>query len=92
MSLVVVVLGAAMIVYTMRGGVAAVIWTDVVQLFVYVAGALIVLASLLGQIDGGCGAVLAAGPATPASFASSTSRWTPRACTRSGRGSSAALR
>ena len=38
-SLVVVVLGAAMIVYTMRGGVSAVIWTDVVQMFVYVAGA-----------------------------------------------------
>jgi SSS family transporter len=60
-SLVVVVLGAAMIVYTMRGGVAAVIWTDVVQLFVYVAGALIVFASLVGQIDGGLGAALAAG-------------------------------
>ena len=38
-SLVVVVLGAAMIVYTMRGGVSAVIWTDVVQMFVYAAGA-----------------------------------------------------
>ena len=35
----VVVLGAAMIVYTVRGGASAVIWTDVVQLFVYVAGA-----------------------------------------------------
>ena len=31
---VVIVLGTAMIVYTMRGGVAAVIWTDVVQMFV----------------------------------------------------------
>ena len=39
----VVVLGRAMIVYTMRGGVAAVIWTDVVQMFVYVAGALVVV-------------------------------------------------
>ena len=36
---VVIVLGAAMIVYTMRGGVSAVIWTDVVQMFVYIAGA-----------------------------------------------------
>src|SRR6187402_3486533 len=37
-----IVLGAAMIVYTVRGGSAAVIWTDVVQMFVYVAGALVV--------------------------------------------------
>ncbi|HEY8551477.1 MAG TPA: sodium:solute symporter [Vicinamibacterales bacterium] len=62
-TLIVLVLGAAMIVYTMRGGVAAVIWTDVVQLFVYVAGALIVFFSLLGSIDGGFGAVLEAGRA-----------------------------
>ena len=30
------VVGAVMIVYTVRGGAAAVIWTDVVQMFVYV--------------------------------------------------------
>ena len=36
-----------MIVYTVRGGVSAVIWTDVVQLFVYIAGASVVFASLL---------------------------------------------
>jgi Na+/proline symporter len=52
-SVVVVVLGAAMIVYTMRGGVSAVIWTDVVQMFVYAAGAGVIAWSLLGQIDGG---------------------------------------
>src|SRR6188472_3875648 len=50
---VVVVLGAAMIVYTMRGGVSAVIWTDVVQMFVYAAGAGVIAWSLLGLIDGG---------------------------------------
>ena len=52
-SLVVVVLGAAMIVFTMRGGVSAVIWTDVVQMFVYAAGAAVIAWSLLGLIDGG---------------------------------------
>ncbi len=62
-TLVVTVLGAAMIVYTMRGGVAAVIWTDVVQLFVYVAGALIVFFSLLAQIDGGFATVMETGRA-----------------------------
>ncbi len=44
---VVIVLGAAMIVYTMRGGVSAVIWTDVVQMFVYIAGAGAVAIALL---------------------------------------------
>ena len=54
----VVLIGAAMIVYTVRGGVAAVIWTDVVQMFVYVAGAGIVLAALLARIPGGLAAGL----------------------------------
>ena len=49
-SWTVLVLGAAMIVYTVRGGVSAVIWTDVVQMFVYLAGALLVFFGLLGGI------------------------------------------
>ena len=52
-SWTVLVLGAAMIVYTVRGGVSAVIWTDVVQMFVYLGGALLVLFGLLGLIEGG---------------------------------------
>ena len=52
-SWTVVVLGAAMIVYTVRGGVSAVIWTDVVQMFVYLAGALLVFGGLMRLIDGG---------------------------------------
>jgi SSS family transporter len=60
---IVLVLGAAMIVYTVRGGVAAVIWTDAVQMFVYLAGALVVFAALLGRIPGGWDAVAAAGAA-----------------------------
>jgi SSS family transporter len=54
----VVLIGAAMIVYTVRGGVAAVIWTDVVQMFVYVAGAAIVFAALASRIPGGAAAGL----------------------------------
>ena len=52
-TVTVIALGAAMIVYTVRGGVSAVIWTDVVQMFVYVAGALIVYFGLLLLIPGG---------------------------------------
>ena len=52
-SWTVILIGAAMIVYTVRGGVAAVIWTDVVQMFVYVAGAVIVFAALAARAPGG---------------------------------------
>jgi solute:Na+ symporter, SSS family len=58
---VVIILGAAMIVYTMRGGVSAVIWTDVVQMFVYIAGAGAVAVALLGRIDGGWAEVVRVG-------------------------------
>jgi SSS family transporter len=61
---VVIVLGTAMIVYTMRGGVAAVIWTDVVQMFVYIAGAGAVAIALLGRIDGGWAEVVRVGSET----------------------------
>ena len=63
-TVAVVVLGAAMIVYTVRGGSAAVIWTDVVQLFVYIAGALVVFVSLLNLIPGGWAEVVRAGSAS----------------------------
>ena len=53
----VLVLGAAMIVFTVRGGVSAVIWTDVVQMFIYVGGAILVFFGLLQLIPGGWGEV-----------------------------------
>jgi solute:Na+ symporter, SSS family len=57
----ILVIGTAMIVYTARGGAAAVIWTDVVQFFVYVAGAAVVFVSLLTLIPGGWTEVVRAG-------------------------------
>src|SRR5215212_5555655 len=59
----VIVLGVAMIIFTVRGGVAAVIWTDVVQMFVYVGGALVVFFALLWQIPGGWSTVAEVGGA-----------------------------
>ncbi len=82
----VVVIGSAMIVYTVRGGAAAVIWTDVVQLFVYVAGAAVVFVSLLMLIPGGWREVVQVGGAAGkgrASLAGSRSRWRPMAQTSS---------
>ena len=60
---IVIVLGAAMIIYTVRGGAAAVIWTDAIQMFIYLAGALLVFSALLNRIDGGWAAVVTAGTA-----------------------------
>jgi SSS family transporter len=60
---VVLVLGAAMILFTVRGGVSAVIWTDVVQMFVYIAGAAAVGVSLLNRIAGGWTTVVEVGGA-----------------------------
>jgi len=39
--------------YTFEGGMTAVIWTDVVQMLLYVGGALVSLFVMLGQIPGG---------------------------------------
>lgn len=39
--------------YTFEGGMTAVIWTDVVQMFLYVSGAILSLFVILGQIPGG---------------------------------------
>jgi len=39
--------------YTYEGGMTAVIWTDVIQMFLYVAGAAISLAVILREIPGG---------------------------------------
>ena len=57
------IVGVIMIVYTVRGGAAAVIWTDVVQMFIYAAGAGIVAWSLLDKIPGGWEDVVRAGAA-----------------------------
>jgi SSS family transporter len=59
----VVILGTAMIVYSVRGGAAAVIWTDVVQMFVYIAGAVLVAGGVLANLPGGWDAVVQAGVA-----------------------------
>ena len=38
------------LIYTFEGGMTAVIWTDVVQMFLYVAGAVLSLFVILGKI------------------------------------------
>lgn len=57
----VLVLGAATILYTYLGGMAAVIWTDVIQLVIYLLGALLAAWILLGKIPGGLDEVVQVG-------------------------------
>jgi CubicO group peptidase (beta-lactamase class C family) len=59
----VLIMGAATILYTYLGGMAAVIWTDVAQLVVYLAGALVAAILLLLAIPGGWPEVVRVGTA-----------------------------
>lgn len=47
------VIVALTLFYTFEGGMTAVIWTDVVQMFLYIAGALVSLFVILGKIPEG---------------------------------------
>src|ERR671912_2305055 len=57
----IVLLGAVMIVFTYFGGMEAVIWVEVVQLGIYLAGALAAALVLISAIRGGWGAASALG-------------------------------
>jgi len=54
-------LGLVMIVFTLVGGIEAVVWIEVAQLAIYLAGAVAVLCLLLGEV--GLGEALAVGEA-----------------------------
>jgi Na+/proline symporter len=54
----VLVLGMAMIVYTFLGGMTALIWTDVIQLGIYLVGAGAAIVVLLQNIPGGTDEVM----------------------------------
>ncbi len=53
-------ISALTVLYTYAGGMTAVVWTDVVQLGVYLVGAVSAAAILLGDIPGGWSGVVAA--------------------------------
>ncbi|HZB46644.1 MAG TPA: sodium:solute symporter [Pyrinomonadaceae bacterium] len=57
----IVLLGAVMIVFTYFGGMEAVIWVEVVQLGIYLAGALAAALVLISAIGGGWGTASALG-------------------------------
>lgn len=57
----IILIGIAMIVFTYFGGMEAVIWVEVVQLGIYVAGAIAAAVILISSIDGGLTAAIATG-------------------------------
>ena len=59
----VLLIGGVTIVYTFLGGMAAVVWNDVIQLALYLTGAVLAAVILLDRIPGGWGEVSAAAAA-----------------------------
>ncbi|MDT4965448.1 MAG: solute:Na+ symporter, family [Acidobacteriota bacterium] len=57
----VVLLGVVMIIFTYFGGMEAVIWIEVVQLGIYLAGAIAAAIVLINSTDGGLSTAMAAG-------------------------------
>ena len=57
----ILVMGILSTLYTVMGGMKAVIWTDVVQVFVLYGGALLSLGILLTNLDGGLAGLVAEG-------------------------------
>ena len=57
----IILLGLVMIVFTFFGGMEAVIWIEVVQLAIYIGGAVAAAVVLIQQIDGGFSQAVAVG-------------------------------
>ena len=55
----IVIVGVLTLVYTFEGGIAAVIWTDLVQLVIYVSGSVLAAYMLLKLVPGGWPSIVA---------------------------------
>jgi len=55
----IVIVGLLTLVYTFEGGIAAVIWTDLVQLVIYIGGSLLAAYMLVELVPGGWSAIAA---------------------------------
>jgi len=73
------IITALTVIYTFEGGLAAVIWTDVVQTVIYVGGTLVGLVTILHLVPGGWSAIhsAAASAGKLQIFNFSTSVWIP---------------
>ncbi len=57
----IILLGVVMIIFTFFGGMEAVIWVEVVQLGIYIGGAIAAAVVILNQVDGGFSRVVELG-------------------------------
>src|SRR5437762_9243812 len=73
------IITALTLIYTFEGGLAAVIWTDVVQTFIYVGGTIVGLVTILHLMPGGWAAIhdAAASAGKLQVFDFSTNFWMP---------------
>jgi SSS family solute:Na+ symporter len=63
-----VIIFALTVLYTLEGGLAAVIWTDVIQLTIYIAGTVVALFVALHTLPGGWGEVVRVAQAAGGKF------------------------
>jgi SSS family transporter len=56
-------LGVVMVLFTLIGGIEAIVWVEVVQLLIYIGGAAAAAVVLINEIPGGLEAAIAAGTA-----------------------------
>ena len=63
MQMIMVVMGICIIIYTVLGGIEAVIWTEVVQAIVKTFGALLILYLIISNMDGGVSKIIEIGKA-----------------------------
>src|SRR5215208_2623294 len=63
MPVAVLVLGTLTIIYTIRGGMRAVVWTEIVQASVYIIGGISAMVIAVGLTPGGWGAIMSAASA-----------------------------
>lgn len=54
------VIGVLCVIYTVMGGIEAVVWTDAIQALVLIGGALLCFGLVVSQVEGGFGAVTSA--------------------------------
>lgn len=54
----ILIIGVLCVIYTVMGGIEAVVWTDAVQAIVLMGGAILCLVLVIVKVDGGAGAVM----------------------------------
>ncbi|GAB4044026.1 sodium:solute symporter family protein [Spirosoma litoris] len=63
MQMIMIVMGICIIIYTVMGGMEAVIWTEVVQAFIKTFGALLILYLIVDSVPGGVSKIVDIGAA-----------------------------